>query len=204
VLVHERVYNEVVERLKAAADEQRIGDPLADERVTMGPLISRRQRERVHGYTTGARADGASLVTGGVELVDDFPEGSSFYAPTLFTNVRPDMRIFQEEVFGPVGVVVPFRSESDAIVLANDTQYGLAAAVWTNDLTTAHRVASQIEAGMVWINEYYAHVMEMPFGGFKQSGIGKDYSLRALDAYCQVKEVTIRLNGGTGSTEIGA
>ena len=204
VLVHERVYDEVVERLKAAAEGQRIGDPLVDDEVTMGPLISVRQRERVHGYTTSALAEGGSLVTGGVELVDQYPEGSSFYAPTLFTGVTPRARIFQEEVFGPVGVVVPFSDEAEAVHLANDTRYGLAAAVWTNDLSTAHRVAAQIEAGMVWINEYYAHVMEMPFGGFKQSGIGKDYSLRALEAYCQVKEVTVRLAGGAASTEIGA
>lgn len=204
VLVHEHVYEEVVERLKAAAEEQVVGNPLADEGVTMGPLISQRQRSRVHEYTTSALAEGGSLVTGGVQLTDDFPDGSSFYAPTIFTDVTPRTRIFQEEVFGPVGVVVPFRGEEDAVQLANDTRYGLAAAVWTNDLTTAHRVASQIEAGMIWINEYYAHVMEMPFGGFKQSGIGKDYSLRALDAYCQIKEITIRLNSSAESTELGA
>ncbi|HZO97016.1 MAG TPA: aldehyde dehydrogenase family protein [Gaiellaceae bacterium] len=199
VLVHRRVYDEVVDRLKASAEEQRIGYPLADEKITMGPVISERQRSRVHGYTLEAVANGATLVTGGVELVDGFPSQSSFYAPTIFTDVTPQMRIFQEEVFGPVGLVVPFTDEEEAVRLANDSRYGLAAAVWTNDLSTAHRVSSQIEAGMVWINEYYAHVMEMPFGGFKQSGIGKDYSLRALDAYCQLKEVTIRFGSRSGS-----
>ena len=159
----------------------------------MGPLISQRQRSRVHSYTTDALAGGASLVTGGTEMIAGFPEGSTFYAPTLFTEVRPDMRIYQEEVFGPVGVVVPFQDEAEAVQLANDVAYGLAAAIWTKDLSTAHRVAAKVQAGMVWVNEYYAHVMEMPFGGFKQSGIGKDYSMHALDAYCQVKEVTIRL-----------
>jgi len=198
VLVHRHVFDEVVERLKAAAEEQRVGDPLADEEVTMGPLISRRQRARVHGYTTGAVAEGATLVTGGAELLDDHPAGSSFYAPTLFTGVTPEARIFQEEVFGPVGVLVPFADEAEALRLANATRYGLAAAVWTNDLSTAHRVAAQIESGMVWINEYHAHVMEMPFGGFKQSGVGRDYSLHALDAYSQLKEVTIRMRGEAG------
>lgn len=193
VLVHRQVFDEVVERLRVAAEKQRVGDPLADEAVTMGPLISQRQRARVHDYTTGAVADGATLVTGGTELREGRPDGSSFYAPTLFTGVAPEARIFQEEVFGPVGVIVPFADESEALRLANATRYGLAAAVWTNDLSTAHRVAAQIESGMVWVNEYYAHVLEMPFGGFKQSGVGKDYSLHALDAYGQLKEITIRL-----------
>lgn len=193
VLVHKDIYGEVVERLRAAAESQRVGNPLADEQATMGPLISLRQRERVHGYTTAALADGCRLVTGGSPLLESYPDGSSFYAPTLLTDVQPQMPIFQEEVFGPVGVIVPFESTEEAVRLANDTHYGLAAAVWTNDLSTAHRVASEIEAGMVWINEYYAHVMEMPFGGFKQSGVGKDYSLHALDAYCQIKEVTISM-----------
>lgn len=193
VLVHREAFDEVSSRLKAAAEAVKVGDPLRDEGVTMGPLISQRQRARVHSYTTGALASGACLVTGGKELVEGFPERSTFYAPTLFTDVRPEMKIYQEEVFGPVGVVVAFRNEEEAVQLANQVPYGLAAAVWTNDLSTAHRVAADIQAGMVWVNEYYAHVMEMPFGGFKQSGIGKDYSLHALDAYCQVKEVTIRL-----------
>ncbi len=193
VLVHRDVVDEVTSRLKAAAEEQKVGDPLRGEGVTMGPLISQRQRSRVHSYTSGALADGGSLVTGGRELVEGFPERSTFYAPTLFTNVRPEMKIFTEEVFGPVGVIVPFRDVEDAVRLANQVPYGLAAAIWTNDLSTAHRVAGDVQAGMVWVNEYYAHVMEMPFGGFKQSGIGKDYSLHALDAYSQVKEVTVRL-----------
>lgn len=193
VLVHRDVFEEVTGRLKGIAEAQKIGDPLREEGVTMGPLISKRQRSRVHSYTTGALASGGALVTGGREMVEGFPEGATFYAPTLFTGIHPDMDIFQEEVFGPIGVVVPFLDEQEAVQLANQVPYGLAAAVWTNDLSTAHRVAADIQAGMVWVNEYYAHVMEMPFGGFKQSGIGKDYSLHALDAYCQVKEVTIRL-----------
>jgi acyl-CoA reductase-like NAD-dependent aldehyde dehydrogenase len=152
----------------------------------------------VHSYTLDALTGGGALITGGKELVEGFPEGSTFYAPTLFTDVGPEMKIFQEEVFRPVCVIVPFRSEEEAVQLANQVPYGLAAAVWTNDLSTAHRVAAEIQAGMVWVNEYYAHAMEMPFGGFKQSGIGKDYSLHALDAYCQIKEVTIRLGSPPG------
>jgi acyl-CoA reductase-like NAD-dependent aldehyde dehydrogenase len=194
MLVHREILDEVVERLKASAEAQRVGDPLADASVTMGPLINQRQRSRVHAYTTEALVDGGKLVTGGTELVDGRPDESSFYAPTLFTDVAPESRIFQEEVFGPVGVVVAFRDETEAIELANATKYGLAAAIWTNDLSTAHRVASQVQAGMVWINDYHADVMELPFGAFKQSGIGRVYSQHALDAYCNVKQVSVRLD----------
>ena len=193
VLAHRDVFDEIVDRLKESAESQRIGNPLSDDDVTMGPLINRRQRSRVHAYTTQAVADGSTRVTGGTELIDAFPEESSFYAPTLFTGVNPASRIFQEEVFGPVGVVVPFRTEAEAVWLANATNYGLAAAIWTTDLSRAHRVALQVEAGMVWVNDYYADVMELPFGGFKQSGIGRVYSLHALEAYCNVKQVSVRL-----------
>lgn len=192
VLAHREVYDELVDRMRASAESQKLGNTLEGD-VTMGPLITQRQRERVHGYATAAQEEGASLVTGGRAVTEDMPEGSSFYAPTLFTNVGPGDRIFQEEVFGPVGVIVPFGNEDEAVELANATDYGLAAAVWSNDLSTAHRVAGRIESGMVWINEYYAHAMEMPFGGVKQSGVGYDYSMHALDTYCQLKEVTVRL-----------
>ena len=148
----------------------------------MDPLISPGQCQRVHGYTSQAQSQGATLVTGGHPLTEDKPAGSSFYEPTLFTDVTPDMTIFQEEVFGPVGVIVPFTSEDEAVTLAHQSTYGLAAAVYANDLGTAHRVAQRVEAGMVWINEFNAHAMEMPFGGYKQSGIGKDYSMHALDS----------------------
>jgi acyl-CoA reductase-like NAD-dependent aldehyde dehydrogenase len=192
MLVHRDIFGEVVDRLKAAAEAQKLGNPL-DNTVTMGPLISQKQRERVHGYTSGAQSEGAVLVTGGCPVTEGQPAGSSFYAPTLFTNVDPAHRIFQEEVFGPVGVIVPFEREDEAITLANATKYGLAAAVWTNDLSTAHRVARRIESGMVWINEYYGHLMQLPFGGYKQSGIGRDLSLHALETYSQLKEITVRL-----------
>lgn len=192
ILVHRDIVSEVVDRLKAVAEAQKLGNPL-ENTVTMGPLISQRQRERVHDYTLSAESDGATLVTGGCSVTEGMPPGSSFYAPTLFTNVGPTTRIFQEEVFGPVGVIIPFEHEDEAIALANATKYGLAGAVWTNDLSTALRVAQRIESGMVWINEYYGHLMQLPFGGFKQSGIGRDYSLHALDTYSQLKEITVRL-----------
>lgn len=193
ILVQEKIYSELLDRLRTVAEGQRLGDPLKAG-TTMGPLISEVQRQRVAGYEDAAVGDGAHIVTGGKEARDGYPARTSFYRPTLLTKIDPDARIFQEEVFGPVGVVVPFSTEEEAVRLANHTKYGLAAAVWTKDIDVAHRTAAQIDAGMVWINEYYAHVMEMPFGGFKQSGTGKDYSMHALEAYSQVKEIVVRLH----------
>ena len=198
ILVHRDVHAEVLERLKASAEAQRPGDPFVAD-TTIGPLISQSQRARVHRYVEGARKTGGDVVTGGRELTDGFPQRSSFYAPTLVSGAGPGTAIFDQEVFGPVGVVVPFAGEDEAVELANASTYGLAAAIWTNDLSLAHRTAAAVEAGMVWINEYYAHVMEAPFGGYKQSGIGKDYSMHALDAYGQIKEVTVRLGDGPRS-----
>ncbi len=192
VFVHRDIFSEVLERLSAAARAQQVGNPL-EPGITMGPLISQRQSQRVQHYVETAMTQRARIVEGGKPLFQDGDPHGNFYAPTVVTEVTPEMTIFQEEVFGPVGIVMPFRDEAEAIALANNTSYGLAAAVWTHDLSTAHRVAQQIEAGMVWINEFYAHEMVLPFGGYKQSGIGKDYSMHALEAYSQLKEVTIRL-----------
>jgi acyl-CoA reductase-like NAD-dependent aldehyde dehydrogenase len=126
--------------------------------------------------------------------VDEVPESGSFHPATVITGARPDSHVVRNEIFGPVGALLPFRDEQEAIAVANDSRYGLAAAVWTQDLSTAMRVTSRIEAGMVWVNEYYAHVLQMPFGGYKESGLGKDYSLHALDSYSQLKEVAIRFD----------
>lgn len=191
ILVHSAVHDELVQRLVATAEREQLGDPFTTG-TTMGPLISPRQRDRVDGYVRGAIEQGARLVTTQGSPASDEAGVSCFYAPTLFDHVDPSTRIFQEEVFGPVGVICEFRDEDDAVRLANSSRYGLASAIWTSDLDTALRVSRQIEAGMVWVNEYYAHVMEMPFGGYKESGIGKDYSMDALSAYTETKEVVIR------------
>ncbi len=192
IFVQQDIFSDFVDRLRTITQKQKVGNPL-DPGITMGPLISQRQCQRVHHYVETAVAQRAQVVEGGSPLFQDKAPRSSFYAPTLITEVTPEMTIFQEEVFGPVGVIMPFRTEEEAIALANSTPYGLAAALWTQDLSIAHRVAHQVEAGMVWINEYYAHEMVLPFGGYKQSGIGKDYSMHALEAYSQLKEVAVRL-----------
>lgn len=192
IFVQQDIFSDFVDRLRTITQNQKVGNPL-EPGITMGPLISKRQCQRVQHYVETAIAQKAQVVEGGGPLFQDKVPGSSFYAPTVITKVTPEMTIFQEEVFGPVGVIMPFRTEEEAIALANDTHYGLAAALWTQDLGIAHRVAHQVEAGMVWINEYYAHEMVLPFGGYKQSGIGKDYSMHALEAYSQLKEVAVRL-----------
>lgn len=190
ILVHQDVYNDLTERLVAIARRQKIGNPL-ETGITMGPVITLHQRERIHGYIEDALGHGARLLTGG-RPIEDVPDGASFYEPTLIDNVPPQHRAFQEEIFGPVGVLTVFDSEDQAVELANATPYGLASAIWTQSLGVAMRVASQLQVGMVWVNEYYAHVMGLPFGGHKTSGVGHDYSLHALEAYTQLKEVTFR------------
>lgn len=180
----------MTERLVMAARAQQLGDPFMPG-TTIGPLISVRQRDRVHGYIEGARHGGARILTdGGPPATVGAADPSCFCTPALVSGADPGSRIVQEEVFGPVGVLTSFRDTSEAVSLANGTRYGLAAAIWTP--TCRRRVSSQIDADMVWVNEYYAHVAAMPFGGYKQSGIGKDYSLHAPESYSQVKEVTIR------------
>jgi acyl-CoA reductase-like NAD-dependent aldehyde dehydrogenase len=192
ILIHADVYDEMVDRLLVLARSQRLGDPFV-RGTTMGPLISVRQRERVQSYVESARQAGASPLVGGTLACDvEARDVRRFFEPTFLAHVTPDMKIFQEEVFGPIGTLTVFTTESEAVEIANQSKYGLAAAVWTKDLATALRVTAQIQAGMVWVNEYYAHVMAMPFGGYKQSGLGKDYSLHALDSYSQLKEVAIR------------
>jgi aldehyde dehydrogenase (NAD+) len=156
----------------------------------VGALSTRAQLDRVTSYLDIAAKEGARVMVGGGRYGDH----GYFFAPTLLDNVTPDMRVVREEIFGPVGVISTFTDIDDAIAKANDTEYGLAAAVWTTDLTTAHRMAADIQAGTVWVNTWAEmSTGALPFGGYKQSGLGREGGLEVLDAYTQSKTVLIAL-----------
>lgn len=160
---------------------------------TLGPLANRAQYEKVLGYFDLARREGARLLAGGEAATRGSLANGLYVKPTLYADVHNDMRIAREEIFGPVGVVIPFDSEDDAIRIANDTEYGLAAGVWTSNLSRAHRIAAQLQAGQVYVNHYQDAGVEQPMGGYKMSGIGREKGMAALQQYTQLKNVSMRL-----------
>jgi len=193
LLVHRRIHDEVLQRLRARVEAIRIGDPRIPD-TQMGPVISERQRALVESYVAIGRDEGASLVTGGKRPEVAGLPGGFWMQPTVFGAVRPDMRIAQEEIFGPVIAVLPFGDEDEAVALANDSAFGLAASVWTRDVSRAHRVASRIEAGVVWINDHHRIDPASPWGGFKASGLGRENGLGAYEAYTEVQSVIVNLS----------
>ena len=189
-IVQASIYDEFVEKLKAKTQSIRIGDPF-DPNTQLGPVISARQRDRVLSYSRFGREDGARLVTGGVAAKVPGHEGGFFVEPTVFADVKSDMRIFQEEVFGPFTSVTPFKDEADALRLANDSPFGLAAAIRTRDIGRAHRVARSVKAGIVWINDHHRLDPASPWGGVDDSGIGREFGTESFDDHFDTKSVMV-------------
>jgi betaine-aldehyde dehydrogenase len=187
------LYDAFVARVAELFDAVRLGDP-RDPGTDQGPLISTVQRDRVHGFVTRARDAGARIVRGGELPIKGLAQGA-FYPPTLVADAGQDSEIVQQEIFGPVLVVLPFDSDDEALALANDTPYGLAASAWTTNTFRAQRASRELQAGCVWINDHIPIVSEMPHGGYKASGFGKDMSLYSLEEYTQVKHVSADITG---------
>ncbi|KAH6689637.1 aldehyde dehydrogenase [Plectosphaerella plurivora] len=193
ILVQDGIYDRFVEAFrKQVTRVSKIGDPF-DETTFQGPQVTKAQFERIMSYVDVGKSEGAKLEMGGAPFHGDSSEPGFFMQPTVFTDVTPKMRIFQEEVFGPFAVIGRFKTEEEALALANDTQYGLGSAVFTRDLTRAHRVARRIEAGMVWINSSNDSDPRIPFGGVKQSGIGRELGEAGLAGYSNIKAVHVNM-----------
>jgi phenylacetaldehyde dehydrogenase len=184
LFVQESRFDEVVAGVSEIAKSIKLG-PGMDEGTQMGPLVSDEQLRRVTGYLDSGRQDGATALTGGGR----FGDKGYFVEPTVITNIRPDMAIVREEIFGPVVVAAPFQSLDDIAAAANDSDYGLGAGIWTADISKAHALAKKLRAGTVWINCYNVFDASLPFGGYKQSGWGREMGHEALEAYTEVKAV---------------
>ncbi|HEV2713492.1 MAG TPA: aldehyde dehydrogenase family protein [Gaiellaceae bacterium] len=186
VLVERRLYDDFVSRFSDATSRLKVGDPLEPE-TQVGSLVSNAHRDRVHGFVERGREEGAEVVLGGEPAGGD----GAFYPPTVLANVDNSMTVAQEEIFGPVVTVTPFEDETDAVRIANDVRYGLMATVWTGDPARGHRLARTIKAGLVGINMPYSAFPGIPFGGYKQSGFGRELGLETLELYLETKSVIV-------------
>jgi phenylacetaldehyde dehydrogenase len=188
LFVQQNRFDEVVAGVVEIAKSIKLG-PGMEEGTQMGPLVSDEQLRRVTGFLDSGREDGATALTGGTRYGDK----GYFVEPTVLTNTTPDMKVVREEIFGPVVVAAPFQSLDDIAAAANDSEYGLGAGIWTQDISKAHALAKKLRAGTVWINCYNVFDASLPFGGYKQSGWGREMGHEALEAYTEVKAVTAQL-----------
>ncbi len=191
LFVEEKIHQEFVERLAEKAKQRKVGDPL-DPTTEQGPQVSQEQLDKIMGYVKLGEKQGARLLTGGERVGKE----GFFVAPTIFDNVKDDMAIAKDEIFGPVVSVLPFKKVDEVIERANNTTYGLAAAIWTKDIDKAHLFAKQVKAGTVWVNCYHVVDTTTPFGGFKMSGQGRENGEAALEHYTETKTVTVKLGKG--------
>ncbi|MCQ9164532.1 MULTISPECIES: aldehyde dehydrogenase [unclassified Arthrobacter] len=191
VFAHKSVYDELLERVSARAASIVIGDPLEDA-TELGPLAFATQRDKVAGYVDLGVSEGAKVLTGGRSI--DGGLGGYFFEPTVLTGVDNSMRVVREEIFGPVAAIMPFETEDEVVRLANDTQYGLAAGLWTQNLSRAHRLAGRLDAGTIWVNTYRAMSPMSPRQGFKSSGVGVEHGTETIREYTRLKSVWINTN----------
>ncbi|WP_078592616.1 aldehyde dehydrogenase [Evansella clarkii] len=189
ILVQESIYDKFLDKFTAAVKQIKVGNPM-DEKTDMGALVSKSHLETVDNYVQIGLDEGAKLAYGG-ERAQGIEEGN-FYKPTVLYDVDNKMRVAQEEIFGPVPVIIPFKTEEEAINIANDSIYGLAGVVWTNDLRRAHRVTSSIDSGLLWVNCWYVRDLRTPFGGSKASGIGREGGRHSFEFYSEAKTITIK------------
>jgi acyl-CoA reductase-like NAD-dependent aldehyde dehydrogenase len=188
IFVQRERYDEVVEKFGNFSKNVSVGDPF-DRKNTLGPVVSREQFDRVKSYLDVGKKEGAKVSAGGEAV-----SGKGYFVqPTLFSDVKNEMRIAREEIFGPVGAAIPFKDENDAVFQGNNTEYGLSAGVWTRDISRAHKVARALKAGTVWVNCFNQLDPISPFGGYKQSGIGRELGKYAIDLYTQIKSVYVKL-----------
>jgi betaine-aldehyde dehydrogenase len=191
IIIQNTIKDKFVAKLKAKTEAMTIGNPLNNPDI--GPLISEKDMEKVLAYIKSGIDEGAKLVTGGKRVTVKGFEGGYFVKPTIFDKCTREMKIVREEIFGPVVTIQTFRTEQEAIDMANDTPYGLAGGVFTSDITRAHRVISEIRAGITWINCFAPTFNEAPWGGYKMSGIGRELGIQGLEEYQEVKQININM-----------